>query len=450
MTPILRCWRTWGIGLALCLSATSCATKPNSPKAPKTPPQVTTPHLPAPAVHQTDIQSYAVRLGLSTHSDRIRGIATLRFAPTSTLRLSLQNVEVVAINESKGRKLVVNDNQVALAAGHGLMSELRIVYRAKFQGGLRKKDKFIYTAFDTMDWMPVHFPPNDRATFQVTLDMPAGYNAIAPGKKTTHKTQKGRVELSFKLDRASPAYVLGFAAGPFEEHVAASGNTEHHIFHRGFSPDQLEILVAKANSAIDFFTEVSGVPHPSPSFAQVWLSDRIAQELVDMATMSDAQAKAMFKEPKEDWMLVHEISHQWWGNSVTCASWSDFWLNEAFATFMVAAYKQKVWGEAAYQREIELAHNRLERLRQAGKDGPLKLKEDADVSDAGGPIPYIKGILLLAELRSQMGEEPFWSGVRSYTQAHWLGSATSEDFEEAMQAQTEVDLGVSFEKWQAR
>lgn len=56
-------------------------------------------------------------------------------------------------------------------------------------------------------------------------------------------------------------------------------------------------------------------------------------------------------DPTDDWVIVHELAHQWWGNLISCATWQDFWLNEGITTFMTAAWKEHRFGRAAYDAE---------------------------------------------------------------------------------------------------
>jgi aminopeptidase N len=74
---------------------------------------------------------------------------------------------------------------------------------------------------------------------------------------------------------------------------------------------------------------------------------------------------------QEDWVVAHELAHQWWRNLVTCADWSQFWLNEGVVVFMTAAWKEHKHGRAAYDREMELARRRLQFAKDAGFDKPL-------------------------------------------------------------------------------
>ena len=79
----------------------------------------------------------------------------------------------------------------------------------------------------------------------------------------------------------------------------------------------------------------------------------------------------MLTTPEEDWAIAHELAHQWWGNLVTCADWTHFWLNEGITTFMVAAWKEHRWGRPAYDRELAILQRRADEATAAGLDVPL-------------------------------------------------------------------------------
>ncbi|HEV7498584.1 MAG TPA: M1 family aminopeptidase, partial [Vicinamibacteria bacterium] len=197
-----------------------------------------------------------------------------------------------------------------------------------------------------------------------------------------------------------------------------------------------------------FFEEKAGVPLPHAAYTQVFLAGAPPQEMVDLSLFSTDYAQGLLADPHEDWAIAHELAHQWWGNLLTCRDWSHFWLNEGFATFLTAAWKEKRWGREAYDREIALARTRMEKVRADGKDRPLVLTTWKTPGDAGGPIVYSRGALLLDALRRELGEPAFWSGLRAYTVAGARsGSVVSEDLRAAMERAAGRDLGTFFDRW---
>jgi aminopeptidase N len=141
------------------------------------------------------------------------------------------------------------------------------------------------------------------------------------------------------------------------------------------------------------------------------------------------------------------MAHQWWGNSVTCATWQHFWLNEGITTFMVAAWKEQAFGSAAYRQELEGAQRRLGKARAAGFDKPLAWPGAYPSLGIRRAIQYSKGALFLAHLRQTLGEKPFWNGIRNFTRQHAGKTVVSRDFQLAMQAATGKDLSGVFAEW---
>ena len=152
-------------------------------------------------------------------------------------------------------------------------------------------------------------------------------------------------------------------------------------------------------------------------------------------------------EPETEWILIHELSHQFWGNLVTCDSWRSFWLNEGFATFMTAAWKEHRYGRAAYDAELGVARARLAKAREKGFDKPLEWDGDYPSTGVRRAVQYGKGALFLDHMRQVLGDDAFWAGVKRYTRAHAGGTVTTADLKAAMEAASGRDLSGDFARW---
>jgi hypothetical protein len=114
---------------------------------------------------------------------------------------------------------------------------------------------------------------------------------------------------------------------------------------------------------------------------------------------------------------------------------------------MTAAWKEHRYGPAAYEAELAVARGRLEKARAAGFDKPLAWEGRYPNLGTRRAIQYSKGALFMDHLRTTLGEEAFWAGLRRYTRAHAGKTVTSLDLEKAMEAASGRDLRPVFLEW---
>lgn len=358
------------------------------------------------------------------------------------------------------------DGVAAISTGDSTYIEIprcrsaEIIYSARPRVGLEFAGKTLHTVFSTAHWMPCLEDPSVRAPLTLTLVSPDSVEAVANGRLVSRGPWPATagsdplIGWRFELDAPYPSYLYGFAVGPLVRETAQCGEVELVAAGEGVAPEALRRLLDETAKMMTFLAERAGVPYPLASYTQVVVPGGAAQEMAGFSVLGLDGLQEMLADapdstagPVEDWLPVHELSHAWWGNAITCRDWSHFWLNEGFAVFMTAAWKQHRWGEAGYQVELERAQARWTKAREAGADHPLAYAGDYPSRGLRNAIVYSKAALFLAELRRELGDDLFWLGVRAYTRSCLGQSVVSADFEQAMVGATQRDLRPLFAGW---
>ncbi len=132
---------------------------------------------------------------------------------------------------------------------------------------------------------------------------------------------------------------------------------------------------------------------------------------------------------------------------MTCSSWREFWLNEGITTFMVAAWKEHRWGRMAYDRELDLARQRVDRAKQAGVDVPLTWAGPYPSLQLRRAITYSKGALFMDRLRRELGDQAFWRALKAYTRRHAGGVVDSRAFQRDVERSSGRQLQPLFDEW---
>jgi aminopeptidase N len=424
------------------------------------------------------VSHYDVTLQPDLAQRLIRGLVTLdivaRKDNLAGVDLDASDMMIIACGQGRRRFSYVRTNDVLhVDFPHALKSnqkiQLTIRYEAAPQTGVRFSTDQMYTVFSTSHWLPCNDRPSDRALFTIHLIAPASLTVIASGEFVSTHTRKGETISTWRVQHPISTYVAGFAVGRFtiySDHEIAGGRqgadklqpagglgTVTYLLSPEFrkparpqpaadsatnaqSPApsaapamEAESVFSTTRAAASFFAEKAGERYPGKTYTVIFTSTEAAQEADQFTLLSQGYFADLADHPDDSWLLAHELAHQWWGISVTCADWSDFWLNEGIATYMADAFLEKQYGRARYDQEIEHSHQVYREALINGQDRPLSYHEWTQPGQAGGPLPYHKGAWFLHLLRQQIGDDQFWGGMRQYTRGNWERSVVSHTFQ---------------------
>jgi aminopeptidase N len=406
-----------------------------------------------------DVIHYDARVEPDIASKTVKGEVVLTFLITArgrtTVELDRGDLTIESVRErgqprefvQQGRKLQI---QLARPSEALEQRQLAIEYHGTPRFGLQffPERSQVTTVFSTSQWLVCVDDPSDRATLKLSVMLPANLTAAGSGRLVGRRTlPDGKALYEWELDRPAPTYTFGFAAGTFVEVADAPGRPRLRYLAAGFSEAELRRVFADTSDMISFFEDRAGVPFPDATYTQVLVANSVGQEMSGFSVMSEGFGRSVLNDPSSTTLGAHELAHQWWGNMVTCADWTHFWLNEGFATFMASAYTERRFGRSAYEKELETSSARYEKVRATGHDRSLVFPEWNRPSADDRTLVYHKGAYALHLLRQTLGESLFWSGIRDYTRANFGKSVTTADFQVAMERASGRNLSEFFSRW---
>ncbi|OLB19571.1 MAG: hypothetical protein AUH16_06935 [Acidobacteria bacterium 13_2_20CM_57_7] len=401
---------------------------------------------------------YSVKLAPDFEHQLLKGDETIEVqADAGEVEWQKQaGLRVMSANVADG-DVTVNEQAVRVRLRSGGKHILRVKYTATAGRGIRwfgsavprrdySRDSGFATAFYCEAWIVCNTSPGQRATLRLEIVIPSreggnmGFRAVGPG--TRGREWRARDGDHFVFEQSDPVQTYLFSFGVARLAVAVNGKFSIYAQKMEASKEAF----AKTEDAYAFLRSIASIDPMNSHYAQVFLpGPSMGQEAAGMALLSqDNMADLVDKDDVK--LMAHELAHQWWGVTVGIQSWSDFWLNEGFAEFMSIAYIERHQGRAAYDQQIAELRDRMKKLREEGKDRPLHWEKWKDSHEALGQIPYVKGALFLARLRTELGDEIFWRGIGLYTSANARRLVDSRDFERAMEKANGRDLKALFDE----
>lgn len=399
-----------------------------------------------------DILNYELSLTPNIKQASIKGELTICFTASpdlSSIQMDAGNLGIDQVSSyyvktfrKEKSKLIIQLNESPKGP-----QEIYIRYHGSPKRGLLfdpSQDQ-AHTVYFTDAWMPCHFDPADKATLSLNIAIPKEKECIASGELQQVVEEGDKKLFQWKQSYETAPYTYGFAIGSFTEVKEKYRDISLNYYASKLEETELKKVFEETPAILQFFEEKSGIPYIQNSYSQVLIGSSY-QEMSGLSVFNTSYPEFVFKDSSEIHLTAHELAHQWWGNLITCESFGHFWLNEAFAVYMATAFNEKRFGRGKYETDIALYKGIYDDLLKRGKDHPLVFKKWNSTRDNRN-IVYYKGAYFLHLLREEMGDDTFWKCIRFYSKSYWGKTVTTDDFKDAMEEISGLDLEDFYKGW---
>jgi len=292
-------------------------------------------------------------------------------------------------------------------------------------------------------WWPCKDLTSDKAdSLDMRVTVPTGLIVASNGSLMEQTTQGGKTTFWWHEKYPIIPYLVSVAIHPY------TVNYDNYIYNDGADtmkihfymfPDHVNELTEinpKVKEMIAFFSEIYG-PYP-------FVDEKYGHADYYGGGAMEHQTCSSFSFWNE-WVYAHELSHQWWGDMVTCDSWHHIWLNEGFATYSEALWTEYTYRDI-YPEGVASAYQMQESLYLG--PGTVYVEDPLSEPILHGGLSYNKGSWVLHMLRHVVGENNFFDILKAYYKSvHKYGTATTEEFQAICEQVSGMDLEYYFHQW---
>ncbi|MGY0230853.1 M1 family metallopeptidase [Longispora urticae] len=287
-------------------------------------------------------------------------------------------------------------------------------------------------------WFPCNDHPADKAAYRVTVATDSPYTVLVTGNLTERRRGGSTTTWVYDRPEPTPTYLMGVQIGRYEEREIATGLVAqkaaypprlraaflHDFARHGEIMEQLQLLFG---------------PYPFEEY-QIVVTDDDLDDPIEAQGMSVFGANLVDGLRTHERLIVHELAHQWFGNSLTVADWRHIWLNEGFATYSEWLWSERSGGQAA------TLHARQWHARLAASPQDLVLA-DPGMRRMFDERVYKRGALTLHALRHRLGDQRFFAMMLAWTADHRHGTVTTAQFTALATSYAQQPLDDLFDAW---
>ncbi|MEP1086940.1 MAG: M1 family metallopeptidase [Algoriphagus sp.] len=316
------------------------------------------------------------------------------------------------------------------------------------------KPTMIWTQGETAHnskWFPTIDSPNEKFTQLIKLTVADTLVTIGNGELIKQEDLGGGLRKDYwEMKLPHSAYLAAFAIGDFGKVEAAWKEIPlGYYVEKGYEKGAAKVF-QHTPEMIGFFSELIGVRYPWPKYDQIVVRDFVSGAMenttasIFMEELRMTEREAIDSEM--DYIIAHELFHQWFGDYVTTESWSNLTLNEGFAN-----YSEFLWNEYKYGKDEAklklIAETESYFLEAKTTQVDLIRFEYDNAEDMFDSHSYSKGGAIMHMLREYLGAEAFYEGLKYYLTRHAFENVEVHDLRMAFEEISGQDLNWFFNQW---
>ena len=317
------------------------------------------------------------------------------------------------------------------------------------------KPQQIWTQGETENnsrWFPTIDKPNERCTASIRLTVQDRFKTLSNGLlQSSTKNNDGTRTDHWVMDMEHAPYLFMLAIGEFSVTQDRWRNIDVDYYVEPSYESSARKIFNHTPEMLDFFSDKLDYVYPWQKYSQVVVRDYVsgAMENTTAVIFGDQVQKTNREliDNDNDYIVAHEMIHHWFGDLVTCESWSNLTLNEGFAN-----YGEYIWFEYKYGKNRAELHRKNEQegyMAQTQYQGAHPLihysyDKREDMFDAHS---YNKGGLVLHMLRNYLGDEAFYASLNYYLERNKNSAVEVDDLRLAFEKVSGEDLRFFFDQW---
>jgi aminopeptidase N len=418
-----------------------------------------------------DTRHYDLDIDYDPATDRVEGEASIRARATESLcsfNLDLVGLEVRKVEvDGKRADWTRSGQELTVTPKRPLNDGRRFEVEVRYDGvptefvipGLDLRTGFMATPEGATvagqpevaaGWYPVNDHPIDKASYTFEVTVPDPYEVVANGFLRDRDSRHGSTTWEWEAREPMASYLATIDIGDWDVRRWRT-DTGLPVYDAvdaaitGGLRAEIDSSLARQGEVLDLLSDAFG-PYP---FSTV---GAIVPNQDDLFFALETQTRPVYSKlfwldsqgnpANADFVVVHELAHQWFGDDVALARWQDIWLNEGFAT-----YAEWLWEEYEERGSPQEIFQATYDAIPAGDPFWATVIGDPGVELLFDGAVYVRGAMTLQALRNEVGDDAFWAIIREWASSKSGGNGTTDEFIALAERVSGQQLDDLFDTW---